>query len=469
MLDLRAALGGRWASNVQGWLLMFFPSFLLVLLQESTRGVPSATLLVSSTLAQHLAAGAIVGVTAALARRKWAILPIPVLIAMWVALGVGRGVAGGLACIAWGDGAGEFSTRITFWISISLVWMPLLTFTAAQLDNRRSLIVARDHACELRDDALLRSRESTGELSARLVGAIRDAIGPAIEDISRSLGVLGPRLPPETFRAVGDRIAAVSRDADSIIAEGSPAEPMPAYTPPSGTTLLGAAIRFERERPVFTGFLVGLAVAAVIVPNAFIADGVEDVVEGLFTVGFTTVALMSLLLVQERIARRTLAHSVALLATAAVLAGLLGSLMLLYVNYGLMDSYDWMLAAILPPGVTAATLAISTAVGLATANIQTELETRRLLDEAAELEHTTEERVERVRAGLTQVLHGPLQGRLAACVMALTFHAEEPDHSDSERSGFVARSVMEHLESVSRDLDALAASGVVERRPVDSS
>ena len=461
MLDLRDALGGRWASSLSGWVVLFLPGSLLVILQESTRGVPSIALLLVSAVAQHVCAGLLAHAIIVVARRRWSVIPISVLICTWTALGVVRGVVGGLACIVLGDGEGEFLIRITFWISICLVWMPLFGYTAAQLDNRRRLLVAHSAACEIRDDALHRSRQSTGELSARLVAAIRDAVAPAIADISRSLAVVGPRLEPATYRAIGDRIAAVSRDADSVIAEGSAATAAP-YTLPEETTLLAAAVSFERERPVFSGLLTGLALTAVIVPNALIADGLPDVAEGLLCVLFTTVVLISLMVVQERIGRRTQAHSIAILVGATLLAGVAGSLLLVYINVGQVDAYDWMLVTILPPGVSASALAISTATGLSAANINTERETARLLEEAEELERSMAGRVDRVRASLADVLHGPLQGRLAACVMALTFHAEELQGSDPGRAALVSESVIGHLESVSRDLDRLVSSGVVE-------
>ncbi|TBN57138.1 hypothetical protein EYE40_06830 [Glaciihabitans arcticus] len=464
MLDLRDALGGRWASTASGSLALFPPASLLVLLQESTRGVPTPSLLIASAVAQHLCAALVAQAIVATARRRWSVIPIELLVGMWIAVGIARGVVGGLVCIALGDGEGEFLIRITFWISICLVWIPVFGYTAAQLDFRRGLLVAHTAARELRDDALRRSRQSTGELSARLVSAIRDAVAPAISDISHSLAMAGPRLEPAMYRAIGNRIAAISRDADSIIAEGSAASPGPS-APPEETTLLGAAVSFERERPVFSGVLTGIALTAVIVPNALLAEGLPDVAEGLLCVFFTTVVLISLMVVQERIARRSQAHSVAFLVAATLLAGIAGSLLLVYINFGQLDTYDWILAGTLLPGVTASALAISTAMGLASANINTERETVRLVDEARQLEESMASRVDRVRASLADVLHGPLQGRLAACVMALTFHAEERPGPQSERSTIVSESVIAHLESVSRDLDALVASGVVEPAP----
>ena len=60
--------------------------------------------------------------------------------------------------------------------------------------------------------------------------------------------------------------------------------------------------------------------------------------------------------------------------------------------------------------------------------------------------------------GLAILMHGPIQGRLAACVMALNFHTTAaPDPADEDRVPAMLDSILAHLTDVSADLVALAS------------
>ena len=67
---------------------------------------------------------------------------------------------------------------------------------------------------------------------------------------------------------------------------------------------------------------------------------------------------------------------------------------------------------------------------------------------------------ERVRDQVAELLHGPIQGRLSACAMALSFHASADPPPDADRTAFITASVLDHLDAVARDVDALSG-----RRP----
>ena len=58
---------------------------------------------------------------------------------------------------------------------------------------------------------------------------------------------------------------------------------------------------------------------------------------------------------------------------------------------------------------------------------------------------------------MAQLMHGPIQGRLAACVMALNFHASTAE-TDPEGAERIMESVLDHLQAVSRELIALTES-----------
>jgi hypothetical protein len=61
-----------------------------------------------------------------------------------------------------------------------------------------------------------------------------------------------------------------------------------------------------------------------------------------------------------------------------------------------------------------------------------------------------------IRDRVTTILHGPHQGRLSACVMALICHAAERGINDPNRTAYITAAVLEHLDAAAVDLDALA-------------
>ena len=63
--------------------------------------------------------------------------------------------------------------------------------------------------------------------------------------------------------------------------------------------------------------------------------------------------------------------------------------------------------------------------------------------------------VDRERSRLSELMHGPVQGRIAACIMALNFHATSD--TDAHPAQNLIDSVLDHLRAVSRDLAQIAA------------
>lgn len=63
-----------------------------------------------------------------------------------------------------------------------------------------------------------------------------------------------------------------------------------------------------------------------------------------------------------------------------------------------------------------------------------------------------------MRAQLDALLRGPIQGRLAACAMALNFHSVEAGRAGALRTRQMADAVLAHLGAVVTDLEALERS-----------
>jgi hypothetical protein len=116
------------------------------------------------------------------------------------------------------------------------------------------------------------------------------------------------------------------------------------------------------------------------------------------------------------------------------------------------------LAVLLPFGMALSAILCCAVVGLGTANGRSmrslqdiETETR-----AGERDATTAENA--VRAELVELIHGPIQGRLAACAMALNFHADEVGSSLGKEEHVIIAAVLEQLDALREELSALSGS-----------
>jgi hypothetical protein len=127
----------------------------------------------------------------------------------------------------------------------------------------------------------------------------------------------------------------------------------------------------------------------------------------------------------------------------------------LVAEWGTADPFVLLVIACLPMVLVYAASLLSFAVGCAAANRQLVDAIVEVMGERRALEERAAEEAEAARAQLSAVTHGPILGRLAACAMALNFHAAEGDAGSAERGEFVARSVLEHLEAVLADLALL--------------
>lgn len=159
-------------------------------------------------------------------------------------------------------------------------------------------------------------------------------------------------------------------------------------------------------------------------------------------------------LVERRIPARTLRAQVALFTARVVAAGGAGAATILAL--GDASRTDVRIAAVMLPLVAGlAAAVVPTVVGIRRANDVVQRQVTDLMAERRLLDRLAEADTEHVRAQVTQLLHGPIQGRLSACAMALSFHAADPS-PDPSRTEYITTSVLDHLDAVARDLEALA-------------
>lgn len=454
-IGVREALGGPRSFYATGWLVLFLPSTVLVIVQESATPFPHFGYVVASAVIQHLATGILSLPAVAFLRRGGGQLPIWWSFASWTAIGLSRGLIGGIMASALANVDPDFPLRVTVWLLASWVWMPLFTYTAAQGQNRRALLGALDDAVRRREEALRLRERSAEDIRRQLILAVQETVNGAIDDIRVSLAAARSSFDPAQLRQVGDRLASVSQQVGSVVDRLSTSTAdEPQAVPSAGAPLL-SALTFERRRPWLSSTLATGVLVAVLAPLCvsikgwpFLADfGVAMLVSTLVMSLGSRMALPGL----DNL-RRQVAWVVARYGTA----GLSGAVVLAIVHWDRFDSFTTVFILVLPYGVSFSAIIVSGAVGLAGANRQAIRSLAAIDAERADIETTAAEQENRIRDQLAAVMHGPILGRLAACAMALNFHASEVGSVPAERTEHVANAVAEHLDAATADLDSLA-------------
>jgi hypothetical protein len=106
-----------------------------------------------------------------------------------------------------------------------------------------------------------------------------------------------------------------------------------------------------------------------------------------------------------------------------------------------------------------ASTSLSAAVGLGESNLSLIAEIDATRAEAADLRESNRRHTDRVRAQTAELMHGPILGRLSACVMALNFHDSAAQKDEAAARELAAR-ISAHLELVSRDLAVLSTTPI---------
>jgi hypothetical protein len=142
------------------------------------------------------------------------------------------------------------------------------------------------------------------------------------------------------------------------------------------------------------------------------------------------------------------------LATYAV-AGIGAAVIAIVGPWQPTDDQNLALALLLPIAVPLAAVTLSAAAGLGNANVGVVRQVAEINDAIAQFEKSLEHDRNDIRGQVSALTHGPLRGRLAACAMALNFHAAEIGTSQPARTEYIVGSVREHLVEVLDELDSL--------------
>jgi hypothetical protein len=402
-----------------------------------------------------VAGGGLAIVLAAVLRRKWPIIPLPAIFTVWAIAGVVRGLVGGAFALTFADVEPEFLFRSGFWVAAAVIWMPLITYFLAQLDSRRVLLAELDAITSRLTQEKKRAHLSTSELRNELVSAVRGAVGPLVADVRDRLSAaaeqdgeipLGP-ISQELESIANEASAIVSKPMDDSLLTEHPLPPMQ-WAP----TL--EALTFDRSRPFLATALTVMAVAALLLPDSFRIDGFQEMFENVCAL-ITGGVIMWLGLMLSRFRKDFRVWHAGIIFSVAGLGAM--ATLLVMETYPL-GVHDLAVALALPVwfAVSAAILAAEVGVARASVKLIATFDERRA--ELTSLLAHSHNREEKIRAQVSHLLHGPILGRLSACVMALNFYLAEPENKRGLRRTATTEGVLAHLRLVSSDLEELSGS-----------
>ncbi|WP_210508942.1 hypothetical protein [Naasia sp. SYSU D00057] len=447
-LGFREALGSHWGFGQTARLLTIPPAAALVVLQEVSVPFSSPALVLLSVLAQTALVTLIAAPLAGHLRRTGRTLPVWLVLTAWAGIGAGRGFAGGAAALLDGSDP-DFGFRVVFWALTAALWMPLLAYVLAQLAHRRLLLTTLADAEEDLQLARVRAARTQRQVRDRVVSALHATVTPAIREIRSRLAAVAQ--DPTRFTEIGSRLGTASHDVSRIVETLSADSGLGSVSAARRPAPMAAALAFERRRPLLwaTGAATGVALA--LGPLAARSGNVDLLLELAAAITTSTIALVATSEVSGRSSRLRRSVRVRDLAPQA-LAASAGSLVLAGFQGDRPEAFPLLLLVALPLTLLFAVGLISITVGSGTANADLAALLDRVEDERRCTDARTTEEESRIRRQLTTLTHGPIQGRLAACSMALSFHAAEGESASPERTAYIAGAVLAHLDDVMTDL-----------------
>jgi hypothetical protein len=456
-MTLREALGGPWATHWALWAGLFVPASLLVVLRESVTGFDTWWWPLVSAVLQHLAVGLIILGGGALARRRREVLSLSTVAALWAAAALVRALIGGALAAAIAGADPEFVARTLVWLLGSVVWVPLVVYTAAQLDRRRLLLGTLDAMTASIEQQRVHADETGDQVRRSLNAAVRDSLQPALGELVASLETSRERLSVQALAELSLRVSQLhDRTADLLEPKHDDLE----HLPPVRSSLRRAFDVAPRLPWVVAG-LTALSTTAVLLPDVWRVFGLLAAIELTISIAAASAFIGLIPWLVGRLAPQSLWLRD---QRATVVSCSLGIALAVYLmlNSGI-DPITQNGLTVVPLLVVALFLSYVVLVGaivLADANLEASAEVaqRRLQRDREREAHDAV--VSRERLRLTDLMHGPVQGRLAACVMALTFSAAAAPAGDggpTQVDAILVDSVLDHLRAVSRDLSSIAS------------
>jgi hypothetical protein len=456
-VTLREALGGRWATHWLLWLSLYPPTTVLIVIRESTTNYPAWWWPLASATAQHVIAGVIIVGGGAWARRRWPVLPLGVVASLWALATVVRAVIGSTVAETLADVPGDMMFRLISWSLITLAWTPALVYAIAQIERRQTLIGELEQAERTLRSARARAADSSHAMHRRLVSSVERSVAPVLEDLQRRLAAVRDNLDPAVFTDISDRLAQLHSDTsellDSVVA--APVEPVGPRR-----ASLREVFDVHLTSPWLIAGLVSLETLALVLLDAWRIFGNQTAAE-ILVAGLASGALLGVTLrlaADWRLLSRLRGSSVTL--AAAALAILLQSAILILGSIDSDAGRGVLLTPILGAGLLVASSVVIGALVVARANAVDDRTLHAVRVEVLDLDAEHDAALDRERHRVSELMHGPIQGRIAACVMALTFFTS-PDAPEGSLAA-ITDDVLDHLKAASRDLSQLAVSSAPE-------
>jgi predicted DNA-binding protein YlxM (UPF0122 family) len=453
----RDSLGGAWTTSFTVWAVLLVPALALSVYQDFGEPYPNILVAAVAGLLPCATVG-LVFLAARLLRRHTTTIPLVFCVAFWVSVGVVHGVTAATLDTVLAGTKPHFLAQSIFWTASTLIWLPLVTYAIAQSAYRRGLLASLQR--EIRTDSFLRrsSLLEIADLRSLIVNAIHDNIRPVLVEIEHSLESISPALDGTRLAELGRQLSDVSEETTRIIdttIAARPTQPEAASLEPSAPVT--AALDFDQARPFAAAVLSCVALLPLVVAVEF-NEGAIDVL-GVESAGLI-LAVVTVLLVAGLASQRLVCHLrptariASTLVTYAV-AGVAAAVIAIVGPWQPTDAQNLALALLLPIAVPLAAATLSAAVGLGTANLGVVRQIAEVDDGIVQFENKLDNDRSDIRSQVSALTHGPLRGRLAACAMALNFHAAEIGTSEPARTEYIVRSVREHLAEVLDELDSL--------------
>lgn len=451
-MTLREALGGRWSTHWLLWLVMLPPALGLILVRESTTAYPEWWWPLVSGVVQHLVTGVIIVGGGLLARRRHPVLPVWVVASLWGLSCIVRATIGSTVAEVVAGVPGHFLFRLGSWLIVSAVWLTALVYGVAQIERRRELIGELEQTQRRLEIATAQATESSEAIQSRLAGTVQRSVAPVLDDLLTRLVAVRQSLDPHAFAEISMRLSNLHEETADLVDSVAPA-PAAAPERPRRASLR-EIFDVHLSQPWRAAGLVTLATIALMLADAWRIFGNEaalEIVVACLAGGFTLGLVLRVSRVWSAVSRAR-ASSVTLSALGAAI--LVSAWVMLHSG---IDSITWHGAIVLPVlagGFLASCSVVIAALVLARGNAD-DLRTIRAMEaDLRRLDEAHAASLERERHRLSELMHGPVQGRIAACVMALTFFSTAdaaPGALDA-----ITGQVLDHLAAAARDLSLLA-------------
>ena len=453
-MTLREALGGRWSTHWALWLALYPGAIALVLLRESTTDYPAPWWPILSATVQHLISGVVVVGGGAIARRRSAVLPLGVVLALWALACLVRAAIGASLAEVVAEVPGHFLFRLGSWLLVSAVWLTALVYGISQIERRRELIGELEQAQRRLQRATELATESSEAMQTRLASTVRASVAPVLDDLLDRLEHVRQDLDPSAFAEISLRLSSLHDETADLVQSVAP---VPAVAEPPRRASLREVFDVHLRQPWRAAGLVTVATAALVVADAwriFGGDAALEIVVATLA-GGTTLGLVLRLSTRWSLLLRARASSVTLGGLGA--AVLVIAWVMLHSG---IDSITWHGAFLLPVlalGMTVSCSVVIAALALARSNDDDAATLRAMAADLQRLDEAHRASLERERHRLSELMHGPVQGRIAACVMAFTFFSSADAAPGALAT--ITEQVLDHLAAAARDLSLLAGEG----------